>query len=106
MNRFSVLVRVEDAYGNVCTDFEGEVALGVKPGGISGPAPFAITASEGGTARIGPFIVARNAVGPVTVTAAAWEAGLSGVSNPIDVVEASSDRILLWRFAHPRAPGP
>ncbi len=100
---FSVLVRVEDAYGNVCTDFEGEVALGAKPGGISGPAPFAIAASEGGTARIGPFIVSRNAVGPVTVTAAAWEAGLSGVSNPIDVVKASSDRIFFGDL-HTHAP--
>ncbi len=101
---FSVLVRVEDAFGNVCKDFAGEVALRTKPGGISGPAPLALTASDGGTARIGPFVVARNAVGPVTVTAVAWEAGLSGVSNPIDIVEAGSDRIFFGDL-HTHAPG-
>ncbi len=102
--QFSVLVRVEDAFGNVSRDFAGDVALGVQPpGGISAPAPCHMTANDGGTARIGPFIVARNAAGPVTVTAAAWEAGISGVSNPIDVVEASSDRIFFGDL-HTHAP--
>ena len=100
---FTVLVRVEDAYGNVCTDFAGEVTLGARPGGISGPAPFAIAASDGGTARTGSFIVSRNAAGPITVTAAAWQAGISGVSNPIDVVETGSDRIFFGDL-HTHAP--
>ncbi len=101
---FSVLVRVEDAFGNVCTDFAGEIALATRPGGISAPENCGITASDGGAARLGPFIVSRNAAGPVTVTAAAWEAGVSGVSNPIDVVEAGGDRIFFGDL-HTHAPG-
>lgn len=101
---FSVLVRVEDAFGNVCTDFAGEAAFGVKPGGISTPAPYRMTANDGGTARIGPFTVSRNAVGPVTVTAMAWEAGIAGLSNPVDVVEWEGDRIYFGDL-HTHAPG-
>ena len=100
---FSVLVRIEDAFGNVCTDFAGAVALGVQPGGITTPATYHMTASDGGTARVGPFVVSRNAAGPVTVTAAAWESGISGVSNPIDVIEAGSDRIFFGDL-HTHAP--
>ena len=103
-DEFSVLVRVEDAFGNVCTDFEGKVALRTQPGGISAPALFAITTSDCGTARTGSFIVSRNAVGPVTISAVAWETGLSGVSNPIDVIEAGSDRIFFGDL-HTHAPG-
>ena len=101
---FSVLVRVEDQYGNVCTDFAGDVTLGVKPGGISASDPYRMKPSDCGTARIGPFIAARNAAGPMYITAAAWEAGVSGVSNPIDVVAAEQRPPLLWRSAHPRSP--
>lgn len=100
---FTVLVRVEDAYGNVCTDFAGEVSLGVKPGGITTPGTYQMKASDGGTVRAGPFIAARNAAGPVTVTAVAWEQGASGVSNPIDVVVAESDRIYFGDL-HTHAP--
>ena len=101
---FSVLVRVEDEYGNVCPDFAGEITLGVKPGGITAPAPCSMTPSAGGAARIGPFIAARNTEGPATITAAAWEFGIAGVSNPIDVVEAGSNRIFFGDL-HTHAPG-
>lgn len=100
---FSVLVRVEDAFGNVCTDFAGKVALGVQPGGITTPVSSRMQASDGGTARIGPFTVSRNAAGPVTITAAAWEHGIAGLSNPIDIVEAGSDRIFFGDL-HTHAP--
>ena len=100
---FSVLVRVEDDYGNVCTDFAGDVTLGVTPGGITTPGTCRITPSDGGTARIGPFIAARNAAGPMYITAAAWDHGIAGVSNPIDVVDSSSDRIYFGDL-HTHAP--
>ena len=100
---FTVLVRVEDVYGNVCTDFAGNVALGVQPGGITTPVSSCMKASDGGTARIGPFTVSRNAAGPITITAAAWEHGIAGVSNPIDIVEAGSDRIFFGDL-HTHAP--
>ena len=100
---FTVLVRVEDAYGNVCTGFAGEVTLGVKPGGITTPETHYMQASDRGTTRVGPFIAARNAAGPMYITAAAWEQGVSGVSNPIDVVEAEGDRIYFGDL-HTHAP--
>lgn len=101
---FSVLVRVEDAYGNVCADFAGEIALGVQPGGVTTPATYSMTPSDGGATRIGPFIAARNAAGPAAITAAAWEHGIAGVSNPIDVVAAGADRIFFGDL-HTHAPG-
>jgi len=100
---FTVLLRVEDAYGNVCTDYTGEVTLGVRPGGITTPGTYTMQASDSGTARIGPFLAARNAAGPMYITAAAWENGISGVSNPIEVVEAESDRIFFGDL-HTHAP--
>ncbi len=100
---FTVLVRVEDAYGNVCPDFAGDVTLGVKPGGITTPGICHMTPSAGGAARIGPLIAARNAAGPMYITAAAWETGVSGVSNPIDVADSGSDRIYFGDL-HTHAP--
>ncbi len=100
---FSVLVRVEDEYGNMCTDFAGQVEFGVKPGGITTPRTYYMQASDGGTARVGPLIAARNAAGPMYITAAAWEPGVSGVSNPIDVVAAESERIYFGDL-HTHAP--
>ena len=100
---FAVLVRVEDAYGNVCADFAGEIALGVQPGGITTPENYQMSPSDGGAARIGPFIAARNAAGPAAITAAAWENGIAGVSNPIDVVADGSDRIYFGDL-HTHAP--
>lgn len=100
---FSVLVRIEDEYGNVCTNFAEQVTLGVKPGGITTPGTYNMQASDGGTARVGPFIAARNAAGPMYITAAAWDHGVSGVSNPIEVVEAESDRIYFGDL-HTHAP--
>lgn len=100
---FAVLVRVEDAYGNVCTDFAGQVAFGVKPGGITAPATYQMTPSDGGTARVGRFLAARNAAGPMYITAAAWDHGIAGVSNPIDLVEAESNRIYFGDL-HTHAP--
>lgn len=101
---FTVLLRVEDAYGNVCTDFSGRVELGVEPGGITTPANFRMAATDGGTARVGPFIAARNAAGPMTITAVAWGAGVAGISNPIDVVKRGSDHIFFGDL-HTHAPG-
>jgi hypothetical protein len=100
---FSVLVRVEDAYGNICTDFAGEISLGVQPGGISTPPPFSMVPDQGGTARIGHCIVSRSATGPARVLATAWEAGIAGVGNPVDVVEEESDRIYFGDL-HTHAP--
>ena len=101
---FAVLVRVEDAFGNVCSDFAGDVALGVRPGGISTPRIGRIGANDGGAARVDPFVVSRNAEGPVEITAVAWEHGIAGVSNPIDIVQADSDRIYFGDL-HTHAPG-
>ena len=100
---FTVLVRVEDAFGNVCTNFAGEITFGVKPGGITTPGTYNMQASDGGTARVGPFLAARNAAGAMYINAAAWDHGIAGVSNPIDVVDSESDRIFFGDL-HTHAP--
>ncbi len=101
---FTVLVRVEDQYGNVCTDFAGEISIGNQTGNGTGPGTYRMSASDGGTARVGPYRAAARAAAPLTFTAAAWEAGVCGVSNPVDVVVPDDDRIYFGDL-HTHAPG-
>lgn len=105
---FDVLVRVEDAYGNVCAGFAGEIAFGAlslphhRSQSVEGPATVHLTAAGNGAVRAGPFRLSNDQ--PLAaITAQSWDLDLCAQSNPIEVVAPQTARIFFGDL-HTHAP--
>ncbi len=100
---FDVLVRVEDEYGNTCPDSQGKLVLGSWSGKLECPPAVQLRRGED-AARVGPFKAGMGSDSPLHITGQAWDLGISGVSNPIDVVNSAAERIFFGDL-HTHAPG-
>ena len=87
-----ILVRAEDAPGNLAASCEAEVALSGIGGVQFGPATL-----EGGLARI---LARVPSAGVFRVTAESAEPALTGRSNPIVVTEAAPEYRIFWGDMH------
>ncbi|MBI3972606.1 MAG: DUF3604 domain-containing protein [Chloroflexi bacterium] len=116
---FHVLVCHEDEYGNTCARQPGEVALGTLGLHVDGPSSVQIDTDSGGAFRAGPFTLAAadtagaagaadaatgagtvadgNSKGaggrPFYITAHSYQSCAAAVSNPVEMVPPSSERI-------------
>ena len=90
-------VRAEDVWGNVCTNYRGEVAI--EPAGLEGlPDTFRFRAQDGGVRRFEEVMASREGVYRVRVTDP--DTGFVAEGNPLHCVGAPRARRPFWGDLH------
>lgn len=94
---FSMVLRVEDKYGNKVASYDGTIRFSAQ--GVQGlPASYTFTTSDGGLKEFSGLVIAS--AGVYRIKAFDDYLSISGRSNPIQVFSSPSTRRIYWGDLH------